>query len=164
MNRSRSCRISSNSVEQTLAIGRALGASLQSGDVLALIGPLGAGKTQLVKGIAAGLGVIDLRKVNSPTFVLVNEYQGRLHLYHIDVYRLRHGSELQALGFDEMCSASDAAVVIEWADRVEDALPDGHVRIHLRVAGVDCRELVLEANGQGCGHLLASLDSTGSAF
>ena len=157
-------RIISTSVEQTLAIGRALGAALQTGDVLALIGPLGAGKTQLVKGIAAGLGVIDLRKVNSPTFVLVNEYQGRLHLYHIDVYRLRHGIELQALGFDEMCSASDAAVVIEWADRVEDVLPDDHVRIHLRVAGADRRELVLQASGPGCGHLLASLDSAGSAF
>ncbi|HUW81323.1 MAG TPA: tRNA (adenosine(37)-N6)-threonylcarbamoyltransferase complex ATPase subunit type 1 TsaE [Phycisphaerae bacterium] len=157
-------RITSTSVEQTLAIGRGLGAALQNGDVLALIGPLGAGKTQLVKGIAAGLGVIDLRKVNSPTFVLVNEYQGRLHLYHIDVYRLRHGSELQALGFDEMCLASDAAVVIEWADRVEDVLPDNYVGIHLHVAGADRRELVLEANGRGCGHLLASLDSTGIAF
>ena len=132
---------------------------MRSGDVLALIGPLGAGKTQLVKGIAAGLGVIDLRKVNSPTFVLVNEYQGRLHLYHIDVYRLSHGGELHALGFDEMCSSSNAAVVIEWADRVEDALPDNHVRIHLHVAGPDRRELVLEARGRAHGHLLANLDS-----
>jgi len=162
MNPPQSCRIASDSVEQTLAIGRALGSAMRSGDVLALIGSLGAGKTQLVKGIAAGLGVTDLRKVNSPTFVLVNEYQGRLHLYHIDVYRLGHGSELQALGFDEMCSASDAAVVIEWADRVEDALPDNHVRIHLHVAGPDRRELVLEARGQGPGHLLANLDSAAS--
>jgi len=162
MNPPRPCRIVSDSVEQTLAIGRALGSAMRSGDVLALIGSLGAGKTQLVKGMAAGLGVTDLRKVNSPTFVLVNEYQGRLHLYHIDVYRLSHGSELQALGFDEMCSASDAAVVIEWADRVEDALPDDHVRIHLHVAGPDRRELIVEARGQGHGHLLANLDSAAS--
>jgi tRNA threonylcarbamoyladenosine biosynthesis protein TsaE len=159
MSSARPCRIFSDSVEQTLAIGRALGAAMQSGDVLALIGSLGAGKTQLVKGMAAGLGVIDLRKVNSPTFVLVNEYQGRLHLYHIDAYRLSDGSELHALGFDEMCSASDAAVVIEWADRVEDVLPDNHVRIHLHVTGPDRRELVLEARGEGHGHLLANLDS-----
>ena len=151
--------ITSISVEQTLAIGRSLGAALQSGDVLALTGPLGAGKTQLVKGIAAGLGVSDSRKVNSPTFVLVNEYQGRLHLYHIDVYRLHHGRELEALGFDEMCSASDAAVVIEWADRVEDVLPEDHLRIHLQVAGPDRRELTLQTHGERRGHLLASLDS-----
>ncbi len=121
-------------VPATQEIGRRLGAALRCGDVVALVGPLGAGKTTLVKGIAAGAGVADLRKVNSPTFVIVNEYETAevpepMLLYHIDVYRLRGSDDLEAIGFDEMCRTG--AVIIEWADRVADLLPDDRLTIQL---------------------------------
>src|ERR1041385_6709378 len=95
--------ITSHSVEETISIGRRIGESLLAGDVVALLGELGAGKTYLTKGIARGLGVSAERAVNSPTFVLVNEYAGRFPLFHIDAYRLAGPEQLAALGFEEMC-------------------------------------------------------------
>ena len=138
--------LTTNSPDETLAVGRRIGAALTGGDVVALVGPLGAGKTHLVKGIAAGAGVADPRKVNSPTFVLVNEYEARLHLYHVDVYRLAGADELDALGFDEMC-ASDGAVLVEWADRVPECLPADHLSVTLNVTGPDQRELTCTPTG-----------------
>ena len=107
----------------TIALGEALGQSLVGGLTIGLVGPLGAGKTQLVKGIASGNSDGDPRRVTSPTFGLVHEYSGRLDLYHVDVYRLRNSAELLALGFDELAAPS-AAVVVEWADRVRAVMPD----------------------------------------
>lgn len=126
---------------ETRAAGRALAAALGPGDVIGLVGPLGAGKTQFVKGLAAGLDVADERGVNSPTFVLVQEYHGRLTLYHIDAYRLARAGELAALGFDELCDAG-GVVVVEWADRVESLLPDDAVRIELSPLDATARRLV----------------------
>ncbi len=110
------------SVAETIALGRRIGEQISQGDVLALVGRLGAGKTHLAKGIAIGLGVVDERGVNSPTFVLVNEYDGRLPIHHIDAYRLSSADELAALGFEEML-ADPCVVLIEWADRVVSAVP-----------------------------------------
>lgn len=115
-------RLTTASVAETIAMGRRIGEQLSPGDVLALVGRLGAGKTHLAKGISLGLGVVDDRSVNSPTFVLVNEYDGRLPIHHIDAYRLTSADELAALGFEEMLAES-CVVLIEWADRVVDALP-----------------------------------------
>ena len=128
--------------EQTQALGRRIGAVLEPGDVVGLVGPLGAGKTQLAKGLAAGLGVADSRQVNSPTFVLVNEYAGRLHVYHLDVYRLSGASELEALGFDEMCGGA-AVVMVEWADRVRPALAADTLWVELSPTGATQRRLEL---------------------
>ncbi|NLT77283.1 MAG: tRNA (adenosine(37)-N6)-threonylcarbamoyltransferase complex ATPase subunit type 1 TsaE, partial [Planctomycetes bacterium] len=89
--------ITSDSAEQTMALGRTLGGRLRGGEVLAIVGPLGSGKTHLIKGIAEGAGAPDAREVNSPTFVLVNEYAGRLDLYHIDAYRLDSVAEFEML-------------------------------------------------------------------
>lgn len=108
---------------QTRAVGRALGRAIRSGDVVALAGPLGAGKTQFVQGLAAGLNVPANEPVVSPTFVLVREYVGRLKLYHIDAYRLTGPDELLALGFEEMLAESGSVVVVEWADRTRPAIP-----------------------------------------
>ncbi len=135
----------SQSPEHTLQLGRALGAAIEPRDVLALYGPLGAGKTQLVKGIAAGLGVPEDEPVVSPTFVLVREYRGRLRLYHLDAYRLRGADELMNIGWDEMLEDSDAAVVLEWADRVETALPPSSWRIELEHAGPQARTITITA-------------------
>jgi len=108
------------SVDETRALGRALGRLAPPGTVLALRGELGAGKTQLAKGVAEGLGITSV--VNSPTFVLMNEHVGRLRLYHIDAYRLGDPEEAAAAGlFDER--EVDGLTVIEWADRLEGWLP-----------------------------------------
>ena len=147
-------RLTSSGVEQTLALGRALGGAAQPNDVFAISGPLGAGKTVLAKGIAAGLEVKDARVVNSPTYVIVNEYEGRLHVFHVDVYRLGNPAELAALGFDEMCS-SGGVVVVEWAERVVDLLPADHLSITLLPVGPHDRELTAGCGGPASEKLLA---------
>jgi tRNA threonylcarbamoyladenosine biosynthesis protein TsaE len=114
---------SSDSADDTLALGAALGRLLAAGDFVALSGPLGAGKTQFVKGLARGLGVPDDEPVVSPTFVLVREYAGRLRLYHLDLYRLHGAGELADLGVDELRRSGGAVVAVEWADRAPDAIP-----------------------------------------
>ena len=133
----------SESPEQTRALGRELGRLLNPGDVVAVCGVLGAGKTQLVKGIAAGLDVPDDEPVISPTFVLVREYLGRLRLYHVDAYRLTDAQDLWALGVEEMCDDPQAVVAVEWADRVAAALPPGGWRVDLAHAGQGTRRVVV---------------------
>jgi thiamine-monophosphate kinase len=123
------------SPQETFALGQALGHVLRGGDFIALSGPLGAGKTHLVKGIAAGLGVLDDEPVVSPTFVLIREYRGRLKLYHIDAYRLHGPAELLSLGLDEIIAEPDAVTALEWADRVADAIPAGACWIDLEHLG-----------------------------
>ena len=133
-----------NSADETRDLGRQIAAHLKPGDVIALVGPLGAGKTQFVKGLAAGLGVGDPRSVNSPTFVLVQEYHGRLTLYHLDAYRLGSVKELSAIGFDELCDAG-GVVVVEWADRVRSLLPESAIGIELAPTGESTRRVTLAA-------------------
>src|SRR5207302_10261856 len=106
----------------TLAFGRGLAGLLFPSTVVALIGPLGAGKTHLVRAVAEGLGVADGRVVSSPTFVLIQEYQARLPVYHFDAYRLRGPGEFADLGAHEYLEG-DGVCLIEWAERVAEALP-----------------------------------------
>lgn len=117
-----------DSPEQTRRLGERLARCLAGGQVVALVGHLGAGKTQWVKGIAAGLG-IDPDSVHSPTFTIINEYAPKsgLLLYHVDVYRLGNAAELEAIGFSEMVAAADGLVAVEWADRVAELIPAGSV-------------------------------------
>src|SRR5262249_51179909 len=112
----------------TTALGRRLGRLLFPGAVVALIGPLGAGKTHLARAIAEGLDIPDSRVVSSPTFVLIQEYQARLPIYHFDAYRLRSETEFFDLGGHEYFEGSGASLV-EWADRVAGCLPAEHLRI-----------------------------------
>lgn len=124
-----------HSAAETVALGRRIGACLKGGEVFALVGNLGTGKTHLIKGISLGLEAHDSDQVSSPTFVLVNEYFGReglIHIYHIDAYRLETPAEFAALGFEEYCRP-DSVVLIEWADKVRAVLE-----------GLDCIELHLE--------------------
>ena len=114
--------------DETHALGRRIGAAARPGIVLALVGELGAGKTQLAKGVAVGLGVTGV--VNSPTFVLMNEHVGRLRLYHIDAYRLGDPEEAAAAGLLDERQA-DGVTVIEWADRLESWLPEERLVIRL---------------------------------
>src|SRR5919108_1971884 len=126
-------RLLSTGPDDTRAIGRRIGEAAGEGTVVALIGPLGAGKTQLAKGIADGLGVRSV--VNSPTFVLMNEHIGRLRLYHVDAYRLDDPEEALAAGLLDDRQA-DGITVIEWADRLDGWLPAERLEIELdAVAG-----------------------------
>jgi len=116
--------ITTNSAAETIELGRKMGEALTGGEVFALIGNLGTGKTHLIKGIAAGLGADESDGVSSPTFVIVNEYFGRegvIHIYHIDAYRMESVAEFQSLGFDEYCRP-DSVVLVEWADKVLAAI------------------------------------------
>lgn len=127
----------SRSEAETQQIGAALAAALVPGTVVALIGNLGAGKTRLVQAVAEALGM-DRSAVTSPTFVLLQEYAGRLPLYHFDAYRLRDVDEFLALGADELLW-SDGVCLIEWADRVAEALPADRLRIEIEPAGAESR-------------------------
>ena len=130
----------------TEAFGRRLADHLFTGAVVALIGPLGAGKTHLVRAIALGLGVPNSRVVTSPTFVLIQEYAGRLPIYHFDAYRLRNSGEFVDLGAHEYFEGRGVCLV-EWADRVEDVLPQEHLRITLQIIGETARRIILEGRG-----------------
>jgi tRNA threonylcarbamoyladenosine biosynthesis protein TsaE len=133
--------IISNSPDQTIELGRRLGSQLKGDEVIAVCGSLGSGKTHLIKGIAAGAGAKDHRNVNSPTFVIVNEYVGRLDIYHIDAYRLNSVSEFEMLGFDDFCYPR-SVVLIEWADKIESALQAiNYIRIELEHASETQRKI-----------------------
>jgi len=154
--------LESESVERTQALGCALGALAQAGDVILLEGELGAGKTALTQGIGLGLGVS--ATVNSPTFTILKEYQGRLPLYHFDLYRLDAPDELYDLGFEDYFR-DDGVCVVEWAERGEFA--DGEepvwngdwLRVTLSISGEHKRMLVCAAEGARGHALLAAFAS-----
>ena len=118
-----------NSIEETTNIGFELGKLLNSGDIICLTGDLGTGKTHITKGIAKGLNITD--NITSPTFNIVNEYDtGRLKLNHFDVYRVSDPDEIYAIGFDDYIF-SDAVSIIEWANYIEEILPNDYIHIHI---------------------------------
>lgn len=140
--------INSISEEDTIEVGIALGLLCKEGYVICLNGQLGTGKTQLVKGIAKGLQIEDY--ITSPTFIIVNEYKGRLPLYHFDVYRISDSAEMYEIGFDEYIYG-DGVSVIEWADIIKASLPKEYININISKdleQGFDFREIKIEAIGE----------------
>ncbi len=131
----------------TESFGRRLGGLLFPGAVVALIGPLGAGKTHLARAVAAGLGVPDPRVVTSPTFVLIQEYAGRLPVYHFDAYRLRGENDFSDLGAHEYFEG-EGVCLVEWADRAARVLPEERLRVELAVVGETARRATVEAVGE----------------
>ena len=119
--------------EETQALGEKLGRTLKQGDVIALIGDLGTGKTCLTQGIARGVGIAPNEIVSSPSYILINEYSGTVPIYHIDLYRLENSEEIAELGLSEYVEG-DGICIIEWAERMADALPDTCIRIHITLA------------------------------
>jgi tRNA threonylcarbamoyladenosine biosynthesis protein TsaE len=137
-------RVRSVDEATTKAIGAALAGLLDPGDVVGLAGDLGAGKTRLVQGAAAALGVDD--PVLSPTFMLLREYDGDLPVHHVDAYRLAGPVELEDLGLDEVL-APDAVAFVEWADRVAAALPESWLELVLHIRDDDTREVDVRPHG-----------------
>ncbi|MCP9455239.1 MAG: tRNA (adenosine(37)-N6)-threonylcarbamoyltransferase complex ATPase subunit type 1 TsaE [Nitrospira sp.] len=144
-----------SSPAQTDALGQALGRILKGGDVLALMGELGSGKTSLIRGIAAGLGIAR-KAVSSPTFVLAHEYRGRLPLFHLDLYRVREEAEAEERGLFSYFSA-DGVTAIEWADRLPTLLPPDHLTIHLEYKTGRGRLVRLAATGPRSSALLMQM-------
>jgi tRNA threonylcarbamoyladenosine biosynthesis protein TsaE len=138
--------------DDTESLGRSLGKALAQGGLVALIGPLGAGKTRLAQSIAAALGA-DRRTVNSPTFVLIQEYAAPLPIFHCDTYRLRSVDEFLDLGVDEMFQ-SEGVCLIEWADRVTPVLPADRLQIEIEVVGATARNFLITALGPRSADLL----------
>jgi len=138
--------ISSNSVEETIAIGSMLGELLEPGDVIELTGELGAGKTHLAKGVAAALGV--LSPITSPTFNIIYEYhEGRMPLYHFDLYRLDAESDLDDIAYWELLEDGGASL-IEWGDKFPDSLPEDYLLLDLSADTDETRHICVEGVGE----------------
>jgi tRNA threonylcarbamoyladenosine biosynthesis protein TsaE len=138
----------SHSVEQTRRVGMRLGSIIEDGDLIFLVGDLGSGKTTFVQGVASGWGSLD--QVSSPTFVLVNVYRrsegtGR-RLFHLDAYRLSSAAEAEDLDLDAMIE--NGPLVVEWADRIQAALPDEHLWVGMRYVDEKQRDLLFTARGE----------------
>jgi tRNA threonylcarbamoyladenosine biosynthesis protein TsaE len=146
-----------DTAEKTHQVAAQLGRKLQVGDVIALTGPLGAGKTTFVQGLAEGLEVPAERHVASPTFALANEHPGRVSFVHVDFYRIRTPAELPELGLEE--AYDRAATAIEWAERFPDSLPVDTLHLTLEVESGDARILRAEASGPRSRELLGTFAS-----
>jgi tRNA threonylcarbamoyladenosine biosynthesis protein TsaE len=144
------------SPEQMTLFGRRLGALLFPKAVIALVGPMGAGKTFLVRAVAEGLGIANSRVVSSPTFVLIQEYAARLSIFHFDAYRLGSVTEFTELGVHEYFEG-DGVSLVEWADRVETCLPAEHLRITIEPTGEQTRRVMLDATGERYAELVAGI-------
>ncbi|MEI8175702.1 MAG: tRNA (adenosine(37)-N6)-threonylcarbamoyltransferase complex ATPase subunit type 1 TsaE [Candidatus Omnitrophota bacterium] len=131
-----------NSRDETIALGERLAGELKAGDLLALVGDLGSGKTTFVKGVAKGLGITSYRYVNSPTFVLIKEYHGRVPIYHFDVYRLDSACGLDSLGLEEYFYGNGVCLV-EWADKIPDRLPVKYLKVEFTTLDNDRRSITV---------------------
>lgn len=131
--------------EETFLIGKIIGRNLTAKDVVALIGDLGTGKTCLTQGIARGLGVPDEYQITSPSFTLINEYQGRMMLYHFDLYRLARPREMDDMGYEEYLFGQGVSV-IEWADKVRDILPDDTLFVLMEYIDEKERNIILSGH------------------
>ncbi len=117
-----------HSAEQTKQIGVDLGSRLKPGDMIALFGEMGTGKTTFINGVAEGMGILDA--VSSPTFALVHEYAGTLPLYHFDMYRINSWDDLYSTGFFEYCELN-GVIAVEWSENIEMALPSNFIRVDI---------------------------------
>lgn len=142
-----------DSVDKTIHIGNKIGALANMGDIICLNGDLGSGKTHFTKGIAEGLGIVD--NITSPTFTIVNEYEGRIKLYHFDVYRVNDPDEISAIGFDEYIFG-EGLCVIEWSNYIKELLPKECISIDiLKVPEADdnLRKIIIEYTGDRYNYL-----------
>ena len=135
------------STSETIRIGKGIGSFLRSGDVVALAGDLGTGKTQFIKGLAAGMGVGKPTYISSPSFTLINEYPGKVAFYHIDLFRLRSEKEAEELGLEEYFQ-SEGVTAIEWADKISSLLPKETLWVHIQYTGKNTRSIEMIPKGK----------------
>ncbi|MGD9079530.1 MAG: tRNA (adenosine(37)-N6)-threonylcarbamoyltransferase complex ATPase subunit type 1 TsaE [Desulfobacterales bacterium] len=150
-------RITTHSITETQELGQALGAAIHEAIIIALTGDLGTGKTAFVQGLAKGLDVSEKYYITSPTFTLINEYPGRHPLFHIDLYRIEHASELEEIGLDEILQ-QNAVIVIEWADRLFGETLSGHLGLFFRMVDENTRQIDMFAYGHQADNLLKALE------
>ena len=147
------------SAAETIALGQRLGLGLKDGDVIALVGELGSGKTWFAKGIGLGLGVSPDTVITSPSFSLVNEYDGRYRFFHIDGYRLEGISQFLSAGLDEYLHM-EGVVAMEWADRWPEILPDRHVWVEINIEDEQKRKITLSGHHPRALNILTSMEAS----
>ncbi len=139
--------IQSKSASETIRLGKTIGSRLLPGDVVALVGELGAGKTQFIKGLAAGAGMRNPTYISSPSFTLINEYSGKTTFYHIDLFRLGKEKEAEDLGLEDYFQGK-GITAIEWADKIPSLLPKEFLLIRIAYAGRNTRSLEISGEGK----------------
>lgn len=139
--------VTTNTVAETEAVGQALAKQLSAGDIVAMYGDLGAGKTAFVRGMARGLDSRD--PVSSPTFTIVNEYSGRLRLYHFDAYRLASSDELYDIGWDDYIG-SGGVCVVEWSENISDIYDGTQTSVKIERISETGRKITIERAGEQC--------------
>jgi len=142
--------------EETIKLGEEVGKHLRGGEMLALSGDLGSGKTYFTKGVAKGLGV-DCDEVVSPTYTLVNEYEGRIKMYHSDFYRIDSSREIETTGLCDFFGDEDCAIIVEWAEKVESMLPEERLKIFIRCDGEKKRNFEFVDSRGFNGHIIRAL-------
>jgi tRNA threonylcarbamoyladenosine biosynthesis protein TsaE len=150
--------LQTKSTSETVRIGKRIGSLLRPGDVVALVGELGTGKTQFIKGLAEGLGLGKPTYISSPSFTLINEYPGRVPFYHIDLFRLTSEKEAEELGLEEYFQG-EGITAIEWADRIPSLLPDENLWIHIYYTGKNTRSLEIIGKGDRYEKLIEELSN-----
>ena len=145
---------------ETIRIGKIIGSLLLAGDVVALVGELGTGKTQLIKGLAAGMGVGKPYTITSPSFTLINEYPGKIPFYHIDLFRLETEKEVHELGLEEYWKGQ-GITAIEWADKIPSLLPEEILWIYIIYTGEYTRSIEIIGKGKRYEQLIKELSNLG---
>jgi len=150
--------LQTKSTSETVRIGKSIGGLLRPGDVVALVGELGTGKTQFIKGLAEGLGVGKPTYISSPSFTLINEYPGRVPFYHIDLFRLESEREAEELGLEEYFQG-EGITAIEWADKIPSLLPEENLWIRIHYTGKNTRSLEIIGKGHRYEKLVGELSN-----
>lgn len=147
-------KIKTDNAKQTEELGRCIGESLTGGEIIAMTGDLGAGKTTITKSIAKGLDIDEY--ITSPTFTIVNEYEGRLKLFHFDVYRIGDIEEMYDMGYEEYFY-SGGVCIIEWANLIEEILPEDTIRIEISTQDENKRQFIITGKGEKFNHIVKEL-------
>jgi tRNA threonylcarbamoyladenosine biosynthesis protein TsaE len=151
--------IQTKNTSETIRLGKRIGGHLRPGDVVALAGELGTGKTQLIKGVAVGVGVGKPTYITSPSFTLINEYTGKIPFYHIDLYRLNSEKEAEELGLEDYFQ-SMGITVVEWADKIPSLLPKEMLSIHIHYTGKHTRSLEILGKGRRYEEILEGFEES----
>ena len=151
--------IQTKSASETIRLGQNIGTHLLPGDVVALVGELGAGKTQLIKGLAAGVGIGNPTYISSPSFMLINEYPGEIPFYHVDLFRLEREKEVEELGLEDYFQG-EGITAIEWADKIPSLLPNEMLFIHIAYTGKNTRSIEMIGKGKRYQEILKGLQGS----